>query len=292
ANTVEEVEGEDVMFNRNIIQPMPYLMYVLKRGFELSGLELKGDIVNDELLQKILIFAEKDPFGTKDVDPITLSLYADEINMDGWTPSTRYKIARSVTISQPGKYNVIGDFSLIGWGNGASPSTFIIYKDNVALYLKNETQQGGFTADTDFILSSGSCEIKMEIYTVVREDMFSTLFDFQILPVYYIDSAGKKETNIINLNQIDLRKNVPNMTFGSFVTEIMNLFNYDVDSVTADEIVINKITKSMRQNEILDLSMFENIEVERTPNYEVSYLLKYEEEGDVDLGGFYIDQKE
>src|SRR5690606_18757396 len=86
-------------------------------------------------------------------------------------------------------------------------------------------------------------------------------------------------------------KNVPNMTFGSFVTEIMNLFNYDVDSVTAVEIVINKITKSMRQNEILDLSMFENIEVERTPNYEVSYLLKYEEEGDVDLAGFYIDQK-
>src|SRR5690554_5669346 len=51
-NTVDVVEGEDVMFNRNIMQPMPYLMYVLKRGFELFGLELKGDIVTDPLLQK------------------------------------------------------------------------------------------------------------------------------------------------------------------------------------------------------------------------------------------------
>lgn len=111
-NTVEVVSGEDVMFNRNIIQPMPYLMYVLKKSFEISGLELKGDILDDDLLKKILIYAEKEPSAKKAVDPLKLSYYLDEVNLSGWNPFSFYILYKTITISQPGKYNIIGNFNV------------------------------------------------------------------------------------------------------------------------------------------------------------------------------------
>lgn len=290
-NTVEVVDGEDVMFNRNIIQPMPYLLYVLKKCFEISGIELKGDIVNDQLLQTILIFAEKDPFVSQDFTPLTLSFYVDELS-DGGGVGLIYIITRSINITQPGKYNILGEFGIIGWGNGSNPATFKIFKDNVLLYLKNETQKGVYNADLDFVLQSGSCEIKIEIYSYMRADIYPTVFDFQVLPIYFINSSGEKETNLLNENKIDLRKNVPNMTVGNFVTSVLNMFNYDVDSVSSTEIYINRIESSIQKNELYDLSNFENINVVRKPTSDMSFLLKYEEEGDVDLGGFYIDKKE
>lgn len=290
-NTVEVEDGEDVMFNRNIIQPMPYLMYILKKCFLFSGLELKGDILEDQLLDTILVYTEKEPFVSQNFTPLILSFYVDELS-DGGGIGERYLIRRSVNILQPGKYNIIGEFGLIGWGNGSNPATFKIFKDNVLLYLKNENQTGLHNADLDFVLQSGSCEIIIESYSSMRADIYPTVFDFQVLPIYFINSSGEKETNLLNENKIDLKKNVPNMTIGTFVNNVLNMFNYDVDSVNSEEIYINRIEQSIQKNEIYDLSHFENINVVRKPTADMSFLLKYDEEGDIDLGGFYIDKKE
>lgn len=289
-NTVEVENGEDIMYNRNIIQPLPYLMYLLKKCFQYSGLELKGDITQDPLLETILVFAEKNPFVSQNFTPLELSFYADELT-DGGT-GIKYIIARSVNITQPGKYNILGEFGIIGWGNGSYPATFKIFQDNVLLYLKNENQQGVHMADLDFILQTGSCEIKIEIQSAIRPDIYSKVFDFQILPIYFINSQGEKETNLLNENKIDLKKNVPNMTIGAFINNVLNMFNYDVDYVTSTEIHINRIEQSIQKNEIYDLSKFENINITRKHTGDMSFLLKYDEEGDVDLGGFYIDKKE
>lgn len=299
-NTVEIVEGEDVMFNRNIMQPMPYLMYVFKKGFEFSGLELKGDIVTDPLLQKILIFAEKEPFVLQESEPLVLHFTSEDVDENTpsyevphpWSgmPTKHYIITQSIVVDKAGKYNILGPVEALT-NNFDFKSQLRIYKDNQVIYAKYEgVAIWAGLVDIDFILNSGTCEIKIEVWTAIREAQ--TVFDLQILPVYYIDENGKKETNLLNLNEVDLNKNVPDMTFGNFVTTILNLFNYDVDSITSDEIVINRIQKSMLENELLDLSKFENIEVEREKKSETSFLLKYEEEGDVDLGGFYIDKTE
>src|SRR5690606_14570394 len=100
------------------------------------------------------------------------------------------------------------------------------------------------------------------------------------------------ETNLLNENKVDLKKFVPNVTVGTFITTVLNMFNYDVDSITTKEIVINRIQKSIQENTIIDLSTYENVDVVRKINSDISYLLKYVEESDLDLGGFYIDKKE
>lgn len=286
------VDNNDVMFNRNIIQPMPYLMYVLNKCFEFSGLQLKGDIVKDDLLKKILIFTEKEPDTKKELDPIALTLYANDINLTGWTPLAYYELQKSVTITTPGKYNFIGSFNI---GSFSKPSYIIVYKDGQAIYSKGFSvlsNPGETLVDFDFVLPFGACEIKVVTRTSILPSERPVIFDFQVLPIYFINANGEKETNLLNDNKVDLKKFVPNMTIGTFITNVLNMFNYDVDSITADEIVINRIEKSIQQNEIFDLSPYENIEVVRKFNSDISYLLKYEEEGDVDLGGFFIDKKE
>lgn len=286
------VGNDDVMYNRNIMQPMPYLLYVLKKCFQISGIELKGDIVNDNLLQKILIYTEKEPDIKKDVAPITLTLYVDDLNMNGWTPLTFYVVEKSVTINNPAKYNLIGNFKVY---SDVKPSYLIIYKDNEAIYAKGfsifSSGQETFV-DLDFLLPYGSCNIKVVAGTLLNPVDAPVVFDFQILPIYYINASGEKETNLLNENKVDLKKWVPNMTVGTFVNNVLNWFNYDVDEINSKEIYINRIQKSMQENEIVDLSAFENIEVVRKINSDISFLFKYEEEGDVDLGGFYIDKTE
>lgn len=290
-NTVELENGVDVMYNRNIIQPLPYLMYVLKKCFEISGIELKGDIVNDQLLQKILIYTEKEPDTKKEINPITISLYASELNLNGWTPFAFYQIERKITINAPGKYNIIGNFNVF---SPTKVSSLIVYKDGQAIYGKGISiwKAEETLLDLDFVLPYGTCEITVQARTGIFPTEIPVIFDFQVLPIYFINASGEKETNLLNENKVDLKKYVPNITVGTFITNVLNMFNYDVDSINTKEIYINRIQKSMQENEIFDLSNFENVDVVRKYNTDISFLLKYVEEGDVDLGGFYIDKKE
>ena len=47
------VDGvEDITYNKNIMQPLPYLLHVLKKGFEDGGYTLDGSFVNHPLIQK------------------------------------------------------------------------------------------------------------------------------------------------------------------------------------------------------------------------------------------------
>ena len=299
-NTVEIENNEDIMYNRNIMQPMSYLMYVLNKGFQLSGLTLTGDIINDELLKKILIYKETEPFEKKELEALNISYNYDEVDgstptyevPEYWTawPIKQYIVKKTITVTTPGKYKIIGqvDTRTNNYNYGAY---FRIAKDNQTLLTKT-TKFAPWSSyvETDFFHKSGTCEILVEAMTAVQD--YQTVFDLQILPIYFINSAGEKETNLINQDVIDLNKVVPNITFGSLVNAVLNLFNYDVDSVTNTEVVINRIDNSMKTNEIIDLSRFDNINVVRKINSDVSYLFKYDEEGEIDLGGFYIDKKE
>ena len=54
-NSTEVLEGEDVIFNRNVMAPMPYLLEILKTGFKSEGLDISGDFVKDEMARKLVL---------------------------------------------------------------------------------------------------------------------------------------------------------------------------------------------------------------------------------------------
>ena len=53
---------DNVIYNRNIMMPMPYFMHVLTTGFEDAGFDLKGDILTDPDLKKMLFFKETEEY--------------------------------------------------------------------------------------------------------------------------------------------------------------------------------------------------------------------------------------
>ena len=53
-NTNETIEGKTVAVNRNVMVPMTYLLEILKVGFKTEGLEVRGDMVEDNFFKKVL----------------------------------------------------------------------------------------------------------------------------------------------------------------------------------------------------------------------------------------------
>lgn len=287
-----EVEN-NVMLNRNIIQPMPYLMYVLKRGFELSGRQLEGDILQDSILSDMLIFSEKEYVSR--IDSAGTEILLDHNNIeDSWSfiDKIGYSGQKKIVVTEPGYYNLIGDIN-IGLVEGANTGSlaYMGVRINGTLVFSQfavKIRPVTYLVDSFFDLQPGHTAV---IDIVFQSNIYETspLVDLQVLPVYFYDAQGNKMTNLVNSNKIDLNRSVPDMTFGSLFTTIMNWFNYDVDEITDTKVVINKINNSFRNNEVIDLSQFENLSVQTKIEQDNSFILKYQEDGEVDLGGVYVD---
>ena len=52
------VEGETRVFNRNVMSPAAYLLEILRVGFASEGKEIRGEMVNDDLLKSTVIIPE------------------------------------------------------------------------------------------------------------------------------------------------------------------------------------------------------------------------------------------
>jgi len=55
-NEVDDVN--EIMYNRNIMQPLPYWLHILERGFADAGYILDGQILNDPLLKIATLYAD------------------------------------------------------------------------------------------------------------------------------------------------------------------------------------------------------------------------------------------
>src|SRR5690606_13794278 len=56
--------GEDLQLNRNIMQPLPSLLYVLKQGFADQGYILAGDILTDPEFSKAFLYSLSEFYST------------------------------------------------------------------------------------------------------------------------------------------------------------------------------------------------------------------------------------
>lgn len=294
---VRNVVENNVMLNKNIIQPLPYLMYILKRGFELSGRILQGDILQDSILNKMLIFSEKEYVSR--IENSGVEILINESSIDNtweYIPKLGYSMQKTFVVTEPGYYNLIGEvnigLSIHGFWTGLLGGVKIFINDNLYFY-QPEVKEGsnGFLVDKFFDLQPGQTAlIRIELQSAIFENVAAV--DLQALPVYFYDDFGNKLTNLFNSNKLDLNRAVPDMTFGALFTTVMNWFNYDVDEITESTIVINKVNNSFKNNSIFDLSIFDNLNVQTKIEHDNNFHLKYQEDGDVDLGGVFLDSNQ
>ena len=54
-NSVDVIDGENVIVNRNVMAPMPYLLEIVRTIFAAAGLNIGGEFVNDDLIKNIVL---------------------------------------------------------------------------------------------------------------------------------------------------------------------------------------------------------------------------------------------
>lgn len=272
----------EISHNRNIIQPLPYLLHILKKGFEDTGRELTGEILEDETIQKMLVYSDLKYYST-----------ADQSSTDVVIPSTDYTSIRqtevglpeiyinhSETITQQGKFRITGQVMLRPYFGFRYVEWRIKYRNTVLIsgrqfFLGNaDPKYKDIDAIFETVPDLATNEIVFE-YTGGFVDT-DIVFNVSINPIRLHDDAGNAIATLINPNEVNLKAAVPDMTFGDLVKLVLNMFNFSLVT-TATEARINRINNELAISEIVDLSNYEVRRPKRSFSKGNSYLVGYED---------------
>jgi hypothetical protein len=102
------------------------------------------------------------------------------------------------------------------------------------------------------------------------------VFDLYVNPIRLHDVSGEPIASIINLNEVDLTRAVPDMTFGDLVKLVLAMKNMDITTV-GKEVFINYVPGQIDRLNAVDLSGYESRWPKRKFNTGNSYLFKYQD---------------
>jgi hypothetical protein len=267
-------ETLDGYVNRNIIQPLPYLLHVLTQGFLDAGFTLKGDLTTNEMVKKILLYKKTDYF-TIGSDILALVLrgnytaVANEVEMIAFSnlmPEFTYQVTGQIAIHT----DTSGTPSQ---GPRIVSETLLIYKGTVLGSVDNSVSDVAFLdIDATFTTNTDTTQKLEFISYAMADDVISNeiLFDLNIKRVL---NGVAEPVNIYK--DVDLTRAVPDVTFGTLITELKKQLNIEVDPQGAD-IYLNFVEDKVNYNEAVDLSAKEVLKPSKRFNRLDSILLKYE----------------
>ena len=265
----------DVAYNRNIMQPLPYWLHILQRGMLDAGYNLSGDILTDDRIKKALLFGDVDYYG-KDSTQADISIV--KYMQDAITTQYARQIESVTTLPTPGKYNISGTITL-----KRQYGIFEYYEiryNNIVLNKKANSVfsygQETYEIDIDFETKVGSTAHVVTIVAAAENLMDEPVLQLTISCTRTYDSSGFPIPSINNLNQIDLTKSVPDITFGDFVKVVKNWFNYDL-IIQGNLAVMDRIEDQINYNNAVDLSDYEVKYPLRKFSKGNSFLLKFED---------------
>lgn len=282
-NTVDLVE--EAVYNRNIIQPLPYLLYLIKAGVEAAGYTLHGDVLADTDLQKTLIYADVEYYQSIAQDSVQVLLPAteyEELTYNDTGSGYDYpeiKTSTTHVITQPGRYRITGkaQFRYLGY-----PHVNIKVKYRNSILGEWDAFGFGYSVPyywpIDFTIDTildGLPDV-LTFEASVGYNEFDMTFDVYVNPIVLFDETGAIVPSIRNLDKVELTKAVPDMTYGDYVKMVLLMKNMSLD-IKGDEIWINYIQNEVNNLPVVDLSSFEVKYPKRKFSKGFSFLLKYQE---------------
>lgn len=281
-NTVDTVE--DITYNRNVIQPLPYWIHILQRGMLDGGYTLAGGILNDERLKRACLFGDVDYFSKPTTqEPITISQMSEDavdVNYDNSNHTKAQKYYYHTTLTTPGKYNISGSVRAMRRSN-FSAYFFIKYRNRIlfSVYASDTSMFHGSTLRSYDVDVSFETIVDMNVNDITIENYqaFTTeesIIDLTISLVRVNDTSGVAIPTIINENKVDLTKAVPNITFLDFIKVVKNWFNYDL-TIIGKQAIMNPIQYQINYSDALDLRFTEIKKPLRKFTQGISFLLKF-----------------
>jgi hypothetical protein len=278
-NTVDTVE--DITYNRNIMQPLPYFLHILQRGMIDAGYVLSGKILTDERIIKACLYGDVDYFKRPTMqEPIDIiQMSEDASGANGIQTQNFYS---HTVLASPGKYNIQGTIKSLRWSNYWC--TFTIKYRNTVLFSQKSyptnwehgTTWRDYSVDITFetIADLNPNDITIEGYVNYSENQ--TIIDLSISTIILFDSSGTAIPSVTNEDKVDLRKAVPDITFGDFIKVIKNWFNYDL-TIENKLAIMNPIEDQINYDDAEDLQFAEIKRPLRKFQQGISFLLKFQD---------------
>jgi hypothetical protein len=284
-------EGSNEPINKNIIQPLPSLIYVIKQGLLEVGYELGGDIVNDPEFKNALIYSLSDYYSSiYDGDHQEMLVNTNEYIDEPFQLGANYET--SIILETPGRYILSGNLNMRPY-RITDPQFGIQYFVATAKLFINDVEIEVFEVRGDDQLLFP--ELLIEIYPnqpnsvlkftsnqriFAREEgsnnYNASLLDVTVTQIFEFDQNGNALPTLISPSRIDLSKCVPDITYGALFETIKKWKNFKLD--IKDNIVeLNYSNNLANISNVVDLS-FSEIELpERTPNNSKSIELKFQD---------------
>ena len=285
----------DIQINRNVIQPMPYLLYVLQVAFLDAGFTLEGDILEDPELVKTVLVSLSEFYTTISADAIQMTMNADEYydlrEVIGYYYYTKQyaKYEKVTELLEPGRYVVAGN--IIVRPNGYPTSAYLEFNGtkiftyealNSSQYPKGYEEKYFTIEETIEVFFGETGELKYtsdQFYcgVVDGELVFDALsLDLSITKITKYNSENVAQPTLLTPSEVKLNRCVPDMTVGEFFTAIRNYRNYGL-TTSGTRAIVNKIEKDLYSRPKVDLRDFE-VREPRIKNHEDrSYLLKFQD---------------
>jgi hypothetical protein len=267
---------------KNIMQPLPYLIHVLKTAVEDGGFTLAGDILQDPDLNRALIFRDGDYYSKTTKEEIPLVYLNNQWDtLDGQDNGYQYvKFTKEIVISKKGDYQLSGNIDSINYSwhplldNNRKSRSFIHIaitkisqgtESDVFRYDKASQGDGDRQLDSAIISNSVDASVSFEVGDILRIIKVEPRRDsdpsespsnpesisLNLTPVRYRNPDGSPILTVLNLNEIDLTRVVPDMTVRELVMSVKNLKNYEFvpdGNVIYMNLIENKLDRSTAKN--------------------------------------------
>jgi len=274
---------KDLQINQNVLQPVPYVLYLLKVGFEDAGYTLAGDILQDPLLKKTTLFnLSKYYTSANNTNQQVLQINQDDFQEDLGNNTGLYQ--ETLTFTEPGRYLVSGNLYI----RDPNPLDTLImaarfFVDDVLLqsYFWANIEKL-FFVDFTFEILPGQTPatfkfISPQAMTLPVDGVIETslpILDISVSQLVRYAADGSAIPTLLAPNIIDLTKCVADITFG----ELFNFFNlakgYEV-TIEGSTIFANKIKDKIGKDPVTSLenSLVKEprIEINKTKSFELKY---------------------
>lgn len=291
-------EGVDEI--RNIMQPFPYLLHVLKKGFEASGKNLQGDVLTDPSIKTALLIRDGKYYNSLSKEEINLTIKNAENEGVEYVKSgiEHVKFQKDFIVEKKGDYILFGQIVNLIWkanllGVNMTDIDIKIHKISGGIStLLYSWEVNGVDGIIDLKKSTKirniDIDVSLEVGDIIRVYKIEPRRDqlpesitpeypdaayLKLVPVRYRYPDGSPILSVLDINKIELTKCVPDIKFGDLVDIVSKYWNLYLKE-DGDTVYLNYVNLSNRTNAI-DMSSTEIAEPLQTFKDERSYELMF-----------------
>ncbi len=259
------VDGEEVIFNRNVITPYPYIMAILKMAFESAGLSYGGDFFSDPKNETLIwdtgVFLEQN---YSPLPPSYQFAIADNNAQDG--NLVRSFFAKTILVNAVGSYTIkihvnFPDYILV--------EKLTVIFDRKVIYTSTHSRVEKIL--TINVESAADYENLVFQLTVKRYNVTDSIEDISLYNSLYFWS-NDPGLNVFK-NVFSIADVLPNMKVSTFLNKLKNWKNLDV-KISNDSVIIDYVEQKFLETTFKDET---HLEVEKYPkefNQNKAYRLK------------------